>query len=493
VYDAAAYLALQPWTTMPTSLIHRDRILALSDPDAEPATGRYVLYWMQRAQRAQHNDALEHASRLANQHAVPLLVCFGLTGDYPEATSRHYRFMLEGLAETARALEARGIGFTIRRGAPSEVAVDLAGDAVLVVTDRAYERHLVAWREALVEAVTRPVIQVESDVVVPVEVTSDHREYAARTIRPKIRARLDDFVEGLSTTSLDHALADAPPSDVDLGDVDAVLQQLGCDPTQVGDDPHVFLRGGTSQARSRLRHFIHDSLTGYADRRPDPLHSKVSHLSPYLHLGQVSPVAVLVEVRAAGAPEADVDAFTEELVVRRELAANYVRYEPDYDAYHALPDWARVTLDEHRHDEREYRYSATELEGGRTHDQAWNAAMAELRATGYLHNHLRMYWGKQVLRWASSPEHAFRTVLELNDRYSLDGRDPSSFANVAWVFGLHDQAFAERSVTGKTRPMTRSGLERKFDVPAWLADVRSRLGHAAVDGPGSGSPASERS
>jgi deoxyribodipyrimidine photo-lyase len=472
---------------MPTSLIHPDRIRALSEPDAEPATGRYVLYWMQRAQRSQHNDALEHAARLANEHAVPLLVCFGLTNDYPEATSRHYRFMLEGLAETAGALEARGIGFTIRRAAPPEVAVDLARDAVLVVTDRAYERHLVAWREALVEAVACPVIEVESDVVVPVEVTSDHREYAARTIRPKIRARLDDFVEELSTTSLDHALADAPPGDVDLGDVDAVLQQLGFEAI---DDAHVFLRGGTSQARSRLRRFIDDSLAGYAERRPDPLHPKVSRLSPYLHFGQLSPIAVLLEVRAAGAPQADVDAFTEELVVRRELAANYVRYEPDYDAYRALPDWARKTLDEHRRDEREHHYSATELEEGRTHDQAWNAAMAELRATGYLHNHLRMYWGKQVLRWASSPEHAFRTVLELNDRYSLDGRDPSSFANVAWVFGLHDQAFAERAVTGKTRPMTRSGLERKFDLPAWLADVRSRLGDAAVEGPGGGSHAS---
>jgi deoxyribodipyrimidine photo-lyase len=479
-------------TLMATSLVHPDRVRFLRREDAEPAPGRYVLYWMQRAQRSQHNDALEHAARLANEHAVPLLVCFGLVDDYPEATARHYRFMLDGLAETSRALERRGIGLTIRRGAPAGVAAQLAREAVLVVTDRGYERHLVGWRRDLVASVTCPVIQVEADVVVPVEAASDHREYAARTIRPRIQRRLDAFVEELATTSLDHQMADAPSSEVDLGDVDGVLRQLGFDASEA-DDPHVSLRGGTAHARTHLRAFLDDGLRGYADRRPDPLDPKVSQLSPYFHFGQVSPVAVLLEVRAAGAPEADVAAFTEELVVRRELAVNYVRYEPDYDAYRALPEWARASLDEHRDDVRDPSYTATELEQGRTHDQAWNAAMAEMRATGYLHNHLRMYWGKQVLRWASSPEHAFRTLLELNDRYLLDGRDPSSFANVAWVLGLHDQAFAERPVTGKTRPMTRRGLDRKFDVLAWLTDVRSRLGDAAVDGPDGEARAVERS
>ena len=139
--------------------------------------------------------------------------------------------------------------------------------------------------------------------------------------------------------------------------------------------------------------------------------------------------------------------FVEELVVRRELAANFVRYEPDYDRYAALPDWARTTLDEHRDDEREPRYTATELEEGRTHDQAWNAAMAEMRATGYLHNHMRMYWGKQILRWSRQPRARVRTVRSRSTTAtSSTAATRSSFANVAWVFGLHDQAFAERPV-----------------------------------------------
>ncbi|MEX1295851.1 MAG: deoxyribodipyrimidine photo-lyase, partial [Candidatus Limnocylindrales bacterium] len=149
---------------MATSLVHPDRIRQRGADDLAPQAGRYVLYWMQRAQRAEHNDALEHAARLANEHAVPLLVCFGLTSDYPESTARHYRFLLEGLAETSASLRRRGIGFVARLGTPPEVAAGLARDAVVVVTDRAYERHLVAWREQLVGSVSCPVLEVETDV-----------------------------------------------------------------------------------------------------------------------------------------------------------------------------------------------------------------------------------------------------------------------------------------------------------------------------------------
>lgn len=466
---------------MATRIVHEDRIRLLTEEDRESSDGRYVLYWMQRSQRAERNDALEHAIRVANRHRRPLLVCVGITSDYPEATGRHLRFMLEGLGETRRALDRRGIPLTARTGPPAEIAADLAGDAAVVVTDRAYQRHLVEWRDELVDAVDCPVVEVEADVVVPVEVVSDRREYAARTFRPKIHQHLDGFLGELRTTPLERALDEAPGSDIDLADVDEALRALGVDQPE---DPHVVLRGGTAQAKAHLRSFLDSGLGGYGDRSPDPVDPGVSRLSPYLHFGQISPVFVVSAVRAAGGSSDDVGAFVEELVVRRELATNYVRHEPAYDRYAALPDWARATLDEHRDDEREAVYTARQLEDGRTHDPAWNACMAEMRATGYLHNHLRMYWGKQVMRWTNTPEHAFRTLLELNNRYFLDGRDCSSFANVAWVFGLHDRAFGERAVTGTTRPMTLDGLRRKIDLDAWLGDVRSRLGDAAVDGPG---------
>lgn len=459
---------------MATQLVHPDRVRRLDDDGREPALdGSHVLYWMQRACRAEHNDALEHAVRTANDHGVPLHVVFGLTGDYPQASGRHYRFLLEGLAEVAGALQRRGIPFAVREGHPPDVAAAAAQGAVEVVVDRGYLRHLVAWRRALVEAVDVPVTQVETDVVVPVEVASDKREYAARTLRPKLHRTMDAFVEELSTTPLEHT--GAPLDGLDLGDVGALLERLGLD-----DDRPGVLTGGTAQARAHLERFLADGLDGYGQRRPDPTAPRaVSYQSAHLHHGQVSPVWLVLQVRDAGAATDDVDAWVEELVVRRELAYNYVTYEPRYDAYESLPDWARTTLDEHRDDEREHVYTHEQLRDGRTHDAAWNASMAQVRDEGYLHNHLRMYWGKQVVKWSASPEEAFDNLLRLNNEHLLDGRDAASYANVAWVFGLHDRAWQETDVAGKTRPMTRSGLDSKLTktlLRAWLDDVEQRTG-----------------
>lgn len=162
------------------------------------------------------------------------------------------------------------------------------------------------------------------------------------------------------------------------------------------------------------------------------------------------------------------EAFIDEVVVRRELAINFVVHEPRHDTFAGLPDWARTTLDDHRDDDRAARFTASELEGGETDDEIWNTIMKVIREEGWVHNQLRMYWGKQIIRWTNTPEHAFRTLLDLNNRYFLDGRDPNSYANVAWCFGRHDQGFQERAVIGKTRPFTDQALRRKGDLDAWV-------------------------
>ena len=192
-------------------------------------------------------------------------------------------------------------------------------------------------------------------------------------------------------------------------------------------------------------------------------------------------MAIALAVEGSDAAAGSREAFLEGLIVRRELAHNYVWYEPEYDSFRALPDWAQKTLDEHRDDARTRVYTASELEAAKTHDVYWNAAMVELRETGYLHNRMRMYWGKRILDWTNTPEYAFRVTLDLNNRYFLDGRDPNSYANVGWLFGLHDQAFAEREVIGKVRPMTRSGLERKIDTDAYVRYVAEITG-VMIDG-----------
>jgi len=455
-----------------TATIQPERVRSLNGASA--AEGDYVLYWMQQSQRAETNHALEYAVRRANELGRPLVVAFGLTDDYPGANLRHYRFMLEGLAKTAAAIERRGIGFVCRRGSPPEVALELAARAALVVCDRGYLRHQKAWREAVAREAGRAVVEVEADVVVPVDVASGKREYAARTIRPKIHRQLDRFLVGLRTTPIENDRA--PELDgLDLGGVERVLDSLDLDRSVGPVTP--FFEGGTAQARAHLGRFLDEHLRRYGEGVPRP-HAcdDVSRLSPYLHFGQISPVHVALEAREAARARPElrerVDAFLEQLVVRRELAVNFVHHAADdYDAFGALPDWARSTLNEHAGDAREAIYTREELERGETHDETWNAAMREMRATGWLHNHLRMYWGKRILAWTESPEQAFQVALDLNDRWFLDGRDPNGYANVAWLFGLHDRAWQERDVYGKVRIMTRSGLDRKIDVEAYLARV----------------------
>jgi len=199
-------------------------------------------------------------------------------------------------------------------------------------------------------------------------------------------------------------------------------------------------------------------------------------MSPYLHFGQISPVRLAMAVRdAKSGQESDRDGYLEELIVRRELAVNFVYYTQDYDRYTCLPEWARKTLAEHAGDPREHKYSQDVLESAQTHDPYWNAAMREMKQTGFMHNYMRMYWGKKILEWSETPENAFATTLAINNKYFLDGRDPNSYAGVAWVFGKHDRAWFERPIFGKVRYMAASGLERKCDIKAYVEKVDGRV------------------
>lgn len=452
---------------MATSLVSDERVSALNS--ADPGNGDYVLYWMQAAVRTRHNEALELAVRTANDLGSPLLVAFGIDPDYRDATPRTLRFLAEGVAAAATGLSRRGIPFVVRRGDPFEVASDLAGDASAVVTDRAHLRDPRKWRRQLGRMLDVPVWEVETNLVVPVDVTSDKREYAARTIRPKIHDHLDRFVVDLTTTPLEHKQRTVECT-FDATDTDVLMEVL-----DVAAPPGRF-EGGQHQARAVLDRFLASGLRSYRTSSPDPSDADGSQLSPYLHYGHISPVDIVSAVRTAGAAQEQVDSFIEEVVVRRELAHNYVWHEPDYDSFSALPEWARATLKTHESDQRDVVYTAAELEAGKTEDRAWNAAMAEMRETGYLHNHLRMYWGKQILRWTNTPRYAHRVALELNNRYLLDGRDANSYANVAWIFGLHDRAFGEREIFGKVRPMTHSGLERKIDIENYVRYVEDVTG-----------------
>lgn len=452
-------------------MIERERLQLLNDAPEVP--GDHVLYWMQQSQRAAFNPALEWAVASANRLRLPVVVGFGLTDGYPEANARHYAFMLEGLREVEASLAKRGVAFVMRRGPPDAVAIELAQRAALVVCDRGYLRHQKAWRSHVAKSAGRRVVQVEGDAVVPVDVASDKRETAARTLRPKLARLRDYYLKPLRPVPLAvrstgmardffHADAVAP------SDVAAMLAKLDIDRSVA---PVARFRGGGAEARRRLRAFLGEGLSRYAAERGEPALAQVSFLAAYLHFGQISPVEIALEVTGADADPEGRATYLEELIVRRELAINFVEYEPDYDRFDCVPRWARDTLDRHRRDPRPHRYGAGELAAAATHDRYWNAAMREMRETGYMHNHMRMYWGKKILEWSANPEEAFATALALNNRYFLDGRDPNSYANVAWCFGLHDRPWPERPIFGTVRSMTQGGLVRKIDADAYVASV----------------------
>ncbi len=430
--------------------------------------GRYVLYWMQQSQRAHWNPALTHAIEQANELALPVIVGFGLMPNYPEANARHYAFMLEGLRQTEAALAKLRIPLILLPASPADAALQLSQDAALVVCDRGYLRHPLQWRKHVAERCKTSVIQVEGDVVVPTDLVSDHAEWAARTIRPKLKRLWTRYLKPFHELEPEHSgLRLKLPQGFDLSrPIARLLSDLGVDSSV---EPAPGVEGGTEQALQRLERFLKRGLPGYAERRSDPSLDHVSRLSAYLHFGQISPVEIAWRARECElASKEDLDAFFNELIVQRELAINFVLHTPRYDSYEALPEWSRKTLAKHEHDHRPRCYDLKELESATTGDRYWNAAMQEMIATGYTHNTMRMYWGKKILEWSPTPGDAFVRALYLNNTYFIDGRDPSAYANVAWCFGLHDRPWPERPVYGTVRTMKESGLLRKYDMETYV-------------------------
>ncbi len=447
-------------------MIQPERLRLLNDRPVRP--GAFVVYWMQASQRTRFNHALERAIERANELGLPLVTVFGLTDGFPEANLRHYAFLLEGLADVRRALARRGILLVVRRGDPAEVALEFARDAALVVVDCGCLRIQRAWRRRLAARAPCCVEQVESDAVVPVEAAADREVYSAAVLRPRIERRLGRFLVPLAPRRPRRESLGLSLAGVDVDAPDRVLAALHVDESV---PPVTAATGGEEAAAAALDEFLHAGLGGYASRRSEPAVDGTSRLSAHLHFGHISPLDIALKVRARRGPGPA--AFLEQLIVRRELSFNFCWFNRRYDRFAALPEWARATLARRAADARPALYSVRDLEQARTHDSAWNAAQRQLVLAGWIHGYMRMYWGKKILEWTPTPERAFRIALRLNNRYALDGRDPNSFAGVAWVFGKHDRPWGRRPVFGTVRSMTESGLRRKVDLAAYIASVEA--------------------
>ena len=428
--------------------------------------GRYVLYWMQASQRSEYNHALEYAILKANKLHKPLIVFFGILENYPEANERHFYFMLEGLKEVQSSLTQQGIQLVVWRKSPELGVIELAKNATLTVTDRGYLKIERKWRNYVAENIDIPFIQVESNVVLPVEEVSSKEEFSAATIRPKIKKKLAKYLVPLKSNKPKRDSLEMDFNSLDINDVKKMVTDLHID--RKVKKVHSF-QGGTREAKKRLKDFIKKKLDHYTDFRNDPSLDYLSNMSPYLHFGQISPLYIALKINETSSPGKD--AYLEELIIRRELSVNFVFYNRNYDSIHGIQEWAQETLREHKKDPRKPVYTQEDFERAETHDHYWNTAQNEMRIRGKMHGYMRMYWGKKIIEWSKNPEKAYTIALYLNNKYELDGRDPNGYTGVAWCFGKHDRPWKEREIFGKIRYMSAGGLERKFNIGEYVKNI----------------------
>jgi len=448
------------------------RIHAGREPGPRPG-GELVLYWMQTTHRAHDNFALDFAIEQANALGLPLLVYHGLRPDYPWASDRLHSFILESVAELYRRFEERGIPYAFYldptggpRPGPSPL-VELARRAALVVTDF-YPTFIVPRQtRALRDKVEAPVIAVDSCTVVPMRY--HRREHAtARTIRPILHEALDYYLRRLDSPAPRVRRPIDLPFDPVVPSADVIPDLVARCRIDHGVPPALEIRGGTAAGRARLAVFLEHGLPVYTESRGDPnAEHGTSRLSPYLHFGNVSPHEVLLAARDAG-PDVEFRKFLDEALVWRELAHNFVYFNPRHRTLEAVPAWAREELRRGEADPR-VLYTDGELEQARTGDALWNAAQRAYLVDGWMHNTLRMLWGKAVLQWTPDAEHCLRILEHLNNKYALDGRDPSSYAGIHWIFGKFDRPFYRRPVYGTVRYQSLKAAAGKFDVGAYIA------------------------
>jgi len=480
---------------------------------------------MQTTLRAHDNFALNFAVEQANALNLPLLVYHGLRHDYPWASDRLHTWILESVVDLYAAFAARGINYAFWldqsvgeytewpagrreyrvpgtqyqvRGSAARVEsvewsplVALARRAALVVTD--YFPTFIVPRQTrgLRARVETPVVAVESATVVPMGYLT--REFTtARAIRPVLMEALPHFlwpvdnpepkirraVELPFDDSATRRLSDRAPTGSESarpgregvprgGSAEIAALVARCD-VDHGVPPSATFRGGTRAGRARLTEFLRTGLRNYSERRNDPNQpDAVSRLSPWLHFGNLSMHEILLAAREAG-PAHEYARFLDEALTWRELAHNFCHFNPRHRTPGAIPGWARRELAAHEADPRPHLYPLEEMELARTGEELWNAAQRSYLREGWMHNYIRMLWGKTVLQWTRNATECLQILEHLNNKYALDGRDPNSYGGIMWILGKFDRPFYRRPIYGTVRYMSLKAAKAKFDVGEYV-------------------------
>ncbi len=435
-------------------------------PEAE-----YVLYWMQSTQRLEENWALRQATLEADRLGKPLVIYQGLNPHYEFASDRTHAMIVGNAVELER--RAKELGYTYLFHLRHTVVGDnrvvdrLAARAVMVVTDAFPTAGIDARSGRVAARLPCRMLAVESHAVVPAA-AFQKEEYAARTIRPKIAKLRDLSLEPVQDQPPKKAVSAKLRASLDVDALALSKIDVASEIARCAIDHSVGAVEGTkpgyAAARARLDAFCGDALQDYAERRNDPGDTDgSSRLSPYLHFGQISAAEVARTVRDRGAPE-QVEKFYDELLTWRELSLNFCVRNRAFASLDGLPNWVRENMARHAGDKRDFVYDLATFEAAATHHPLWNAAQRELMATGSIHNVMRMYWGKYIVLWSASFEEALSIMITLNNKYGLDGRDPSSYGGIQWCLGKFDRPWTRRPVLGTIRYMSIDLAYKKFDA-----------------------------
>ncbi|MGC6417828.1 MAG: deoxyribodipyrimidine photo-lyase [Bradymonadia bacterium] len=473
------------------------------------AANDYILYWMTAARRTRDNFALQAAVKLSLQYKKPILVFEALRFDHEWASDRLSAFVLDGMRANAQSFAKHGITYFPYReptkGAGRGLLESLAAKAVAVVTDGFPSYFIDRMTTSVADRLDTSVFRVDSNGICPLDEV-EKTFLTAYSFRRYLQKNLVTFLgqlpmaQSLEAYTCDEA-AQIPehvpsrwkPLELSMSRAE-MLKMLGSSGYrhQLGFVDDI---GGEDEAQSRWHRFLTDRLGRYSDDRNHPTKIGTSRLSAYLHFGHISTSTMVRDMLAAHGWTADqasstakgsregwwnlpsaTEAFLDQVITWRELGYIFCHRNPNtYNQYAGLPEWALKTLDDHASDTREFVYSLDQLDHAKTHDELWNAAQTQLREEGYIHNYMRMLWGKKILEWTPSPEHAFEILVELNNRYAIDGRNPNSWSGLCWTLGRFDRPWGpERKVFGKIRFMSSLNTAKKLPVKDYLAQYGGR-------------------
>ncbi|MDX1958139.1 MAG: deoxyribodipyrimidine photolyase [Leptospiraceae bacterium] len=464
-------------------------------------SGEYILYWMQAYRRLHCNHSLDYSIQLSIQTKLPLVIYEGLRKDYPWNSERIHKFILEGMEENRKLAEKYEINYFPFVETETEqghgILKKLSEKAHTVVTDDFPCFIIPKQTQSLSKKIDHRLVSIDGNSIIPISAYGNFAS-AARILRPRIHKLFAAGYESKSASKPNFQSLPKKkiscPFPIYKGNFTELLGKINFQNSVSSVDG---IHGGTSVAQKILKEFIQTKLARYSTDRSNPNSPEktaVTGLSAYLHFGHISVEEIITEVLNFGTEwsleqlknkkfgdrasffhqEEFVNLFLDELITWRDIGYLFFWDKKEFRKdLSSLPDWIKKNLEKHKSDKREFKYSKSDWENSRTHDELWNSAQTELVQTGRMHNYMRMLWGKKLIEWSSSYEEAFELMEEFNNKYAYDGRNPNSYTGILWCFGLFDRPwFPERNVLGVLRYMSSDSTRKKFKMNDYLSYIK---------------------